>query len=250
MALGTWYTEEGKTAKALFLKHAPVRLDTALQLNMSLMGGVLGTYAVTLRDGIFPSAQTGNLMGIAAGISSGDAAQVLVRLGFLLVFTAGLVLSCLLQQKYRCDPRRLSLLLDAAGLIITGCMPAKMNAIAAIYPLAFALSFQWGVFSGTEGHVSASIFSTNNLKQCIFGLTEFLLSKDPKAGRQAAYYGMTLLAFFAGACIGCASAVRWGGMAAALGLLMLAPAHLLLSALKRQEARSRQKDARAQKAHT
>lgn len=234
---------EGYTVRNRFLKGAPVRMDTALHWNMSLVGGFLGTYAMTLRDGIFPSAQTGNLMGIAEDISGGNVTELLARLGFLVVFTSGLVTCCLLQRKHSYDPRRLSLLLDAAGLILTGCLPAKMNAFVAIYPLAFAASFQWGVFSGTEGRVSASIFSTNNLKQCVFGLTEFLISKNPEAGRQAAYYGPTVLAFLAGACIGSASAARLGAPAAVLGLLMLSPAHLLLSALKRREARERQKAA-------
>ncbi|MCI6888300.1 MAG: hypothetical protein MR868_13815 [Lachnospiraceae bacterium] len=48
-----------------------------------------------------------------------------------------------------------------------------------------AASFQWGTYSGAGGYNSASTFSTNNLKQCVWGWTEYAVTREEKAKEKA-----------------------------------------------------------------
>lgn len=44
-------------------------LDMILHWNLTLVGGILGTYAILLHAGNFGSAQTGNVMEMAAALT-------------------------------------------------------------------------------------------------------------------------------------------------------------------------------------
>ena len=82
-------------------------------------------------------------------------------------------------------------------------MPGQMDPVLALYPVFFAMSFQWCVFKGAEGYACSTIFSTNNLKQTVLSFTEYFLAgedeqeeraKNLKKGR---FFGETILFFHA-----------------------------------------------------
>ena len=102
-----------------------------------------------------------------------------------------------------------------AALAVMGLIPAEVNPFVALYPVFFATAFQWCAFTGAKGYVSATIFSTNNLKQTVTSFADYLLSGKEEAGREkklekALFYGGTLLYFHVGVAAGYGASLLWG----------------------------------------
>ena len=194
-------------------------LDMILHWNLTLVGGFLGTYAILLHAGNFGSAQTGNVMEMAAALTGKNFAEVGIRFLAFLIFGSAIVISYLLTNFTKLDMRKLVLWVDAAGLTVTAMMPEGMSAVVSLYPIFFCSAFQWGSYSGASGYNSASIFTTNNFKQSLLAWTQFVLTKDPEFRRKGIMYTMTVLSFFVGACIGCVSVYTYGAYGAFIGFV-------------------------------
>lgn len=205
-----------------------VGTDVVLHDIMSLTGGFLGTYAILSRSGIFASAQTGNVMRMVMALFDGDSFDLAARMGALVMFALALSASWLMKYYTSFSMEKLCLLVDAVGLTVTALLPQKMNPLLALYPLFIAASFQWGTYSGAGGYNSASTFSTNNLKQCVWGWTEYAVTREEKAKEKAVFYTITVSMFLAGAYIGCAAVYLFGTFGAFVGMLPLAAAYLVI----------------------
>ena len=203
-------------------------LDMILHWNLTLVGGFLGTYAILLHAGNFGSAQTGNVMEMAAALTGKNFAEVGIRFLAFLIFGSAIVISYLLTNFTKLDMRKLVLWVDAAGLTVTAMMPEGVSAVVSLYPIFFCSAFQWGSYSGASGYNSASIFTTNNFKQSLLAWTQFVLTKDPEFRRKGIMYTMTVLSFFAGACIGCVSVYTYGVYGAFIGFVPLIAARLFM----------------------
>ena len=199
-----------------------------LPWTMSVVGGFLGTYAILTHNGTFGSAETGNMMELAVEVTSLELDTVAVRLLAFLVFGAAIVISYLLTTYSKWNMRKLAIWIDAIGLLTTVFLPDSLDPIAGLYPIFFCAAFQWGTYCGAEGYNSASIFITNNYKQLLLAWTRYFIEKDRKLLAKAVLYSMTVISFFAGACIGCFSVYSWGKSGAFVCLLPLAAARLLL----------------------
>ena len=210
--------------KALFCKES----DVVLHWTMSVVGGFLGTYAILTHNGTFGSAETGNMMELAVEVTSLELDTVAVRLLAFLVFGAAIVISYLLTTYSKWNMRKLAIWIDAIGLLTTVFLPDSLDPIAGLYPIFFCAAFQWGTYCGAEGYNSASIFITNNYKQLLLAWTRYFIEKDRKRLAKAVLYSMTVVSFFAGACIGCFSVYSWGKYGAFVCLIPLAAARLLL----------------------
>ena len=99
------------------------------------------------------------------------------------------------------------------------------------------MAFQWNSFSGGDGFVSSSIFSTNNLRQFTMAVTEVWGNHDRSHLPKAAFFGKTLLSFHAGVA---ASFLLWhifGFHSAWFALLPCGSAFFLVSAdIRRQKS--------------
>ena len=73
-------------------------LDMILHWNLTLVGGFLGTYAILLHAGNFGSAQTGNVMEMAAALTGKNFAEVGIRFLAFLIFGSAIVISYLLTK--------------------------------------------------------------------------------------------------------------------------------------------------------
>ena len=168
-----------------------------------MVGGFLGTYAILTHNGTFGSAETGNMMELAVEVTSLELDTVAVRLLAFLVFGAAIVISYLLTTYSKWNMRKLAIWIDAIGLLTTVFLPDSLDPIAGLYPIFFCAAFQWGTYCGAEGYNSASIFITNNYKQLLLAWTRYFIEKDRKLLAKAVLYSMTVISFFAGACVGC-----------------------------------------------
>lgn len=170
-------------------------METKLHYTMSYIGGFLGVYTILLRGGNFGSAQTANLISLVTGWFGGSTTEMVIRIIALAIFIASMVAAYLLPKYVKKDMRRICIWVEFAGILLAGILPEDMNNIVALYPIFAITAFQWGVFEGARGYSSATIFSTNNLKQMVLSWTEFIRTRDAKQKDKAQFYFGTLLSY-------------------------------------------------------
>lgn len=218
---------------SLFIKicrKPDIQMDTFLHYIMSIVGGFLGTYTIINYFGLFPSAQTGNMIEIVRCLFGNNWTELALRIIGFFIYIAGLVSAVLLANPLKIRSRFLAVFLDIAAVIIMGFMPTHFNKIVALYPLFFATAFQWSAFTGARGYVSSTLFSTNNLKQAVTTLTEYIRDGEPKKKEQAGFYFWTIFSYQIGvafSCLACGTLGLHGiwmclvPLAVALGALMI-----------------------------
>ena len=126
-----------------------------------------------------------------------------------------LVLFVVLEKRSSWDVKRVSIVIDLAAVAVSGFIPEGINPFAALYPVFFASSFQWCAFKGAGSYVSATIFSTNNLKQTVTAAVEACLSRrdgeaHDKMVQKALFFGGTLVCFHLGVAAGYGLWLLWG----------------------------------------
>lgn len=163
--------------------------------SMAIVGGFFGVYALLLRNETFGSSETSNLILLAVAGMDGSALSALIRIGSVLCYVVGIIFATLVPKYIRFDFRYLSIAIDMAACVMLAQIPADVDSILALYPMLFATAVQWLAFSDGAGFSSATIFSTNNLRQCIAGLTEYLYHPEEKHRRRFLFY-FTVLIFF------------------------------------------------------
>ena len=214
------------------------RNEERIHFTMAFIGGCLGVYALLHFANLFGSAQTSNLIAIVTSRVGGNLAEFGQRVGGTLLYMAAIALTVYLPPRIRCDLRLISVALDAAAAVVVGCFPEDIAPVLGLYPLFFAMAFQWNSFSGADGFVSSSIFSTNNLRQFTMAMTEVWGNHDPTHLPKAAFFGKTLLSFHFGVA---ASFLLWqafGFRSAWFALLPCALAFFLVSADIQQQKRA------------
>lgn len=215
-------------------RKSEAELGRLLHYSMTCIGGFMGTYAVCGFGGNFASAQTGNIMSLTKDLVEGDFVQTGIRLGALVLFSLSIAAAYLVKRILDPDMERLCLFVDAAGLLSCLLLPKELPDLVRLYPVFIASSFQWGTFSGTDGYNSSTIFTTNNLKQCVLSWTQYLLDHEETMRRRAWFYTITVGAFTAGALTGCMAVLKLGYTGVLWGLAFIAVAGVLSSLKKRE----------------
>lgn len=182
---------------------------------MALCGGMLGVYAIISRMGVFASAQTANLIDLMCDLLGKDPGEISLRVLALVFYIAAMAVFVILEKRTSLNLEYGAILIDLAAVAAVGAIPETANPFIALYPIFFASSFQWCVFKGARGYVSATVFSTNNLKMTVTAFTEYLISGKNEAGRakaleKALFFGGTLLYFHVGVLIGYITGLFWG----------------------------------------
>lgn len=168
---------------------------------MSLTGGFLSGYAILNRCDLLGSAQTSNMIHTVLNLAGGSLGGLAIRLGALALYVSGIVATVLIPRYTKWDIKRVSLALDAAAVLALGFLPAEMDNMLALYPLFFAMSVQWCSFQGCQGYASATIFSTNNLRQFATAVASFFCSHEEKMREKIKFYGATLISFHLGVAV-------------------------------------------------
>ena len=79
----------------------------------------------------------------------------------------------------------------------------------ALYPMFFAMAVQWLAFTSASGFSSATVFSTNNTRQFVTGLTEYFYSHEKSHLLRAKFFAGTLICFHSGVVCGYLCLQRW-----------------------------------------
>lgn len=215
-----------------------------LHLLMAMIGGIYGAYALEFR-GAFGSAMTGNFLDVAGELAritiwstTEEIPTLLLRIGAALIFGFAMVLCTMLKTRTKLPMQKVTLIIEAIGMILTVFIPMETEPILALYPIFFLSSFQWGTFSGVKEYGCATIFSTNNFRQCVTAWAEYTLTHQEKDRRKGSFYGMTILSFLIGGYLGTVSTEYFAAYGLLLGLLPLSFAFTRLE----NETRDRNKE--------
>lgn len=201
------------------------QLATRLHGTMAVIGGFLGAYALINHHDIFGSAQTTNMIGLIHCIVGADFEEMMLRIIMLLIYMASLTISVLVARYTSLYLHRVSIILNAVGIVIIALLPDTVNDFIALYPLCFIMAFQWNSFPGAEGYTSSCIFSTNNLKQFTTSTVQYLIGREAQYQKKMKFFGFVLLAYHIGvlcSCISCKLFGRGGAFVCLIPVLIAA----------------------------
>ncbi len=167
---------------------------------VSSIGGFFGAYAILNHNELLASAQTANLINLVMAILGRDVTDFLARLGALVVYLVGFFITIYVPKRTKLNLQGISLAVDVLAVVLLAIMPSNVNDVVALYPVFFAMAIQWNSFVKVEEYTSATIFSTNNLKQATTSLMEYFIDgqKDSKKLDKSRFYGATILGFHLG----------------------------------------------------
>lgn len=203
-------------------------LERSLHLNMAMIGGFLGGYAILNYHDLFGSAQTSNMIALALDAAGRSDGQWPFRILALVVYITGFVVTVILSHKISdLNLKRISIILDGIVLLVVSFYPEDINSFVALYPMFFATAFQWCSFRGADGFVSSTIFSTNNLRQCTTGFAEYMCSRDKEALRRGVFFGRVLLFYHIGVMGAFLSCMKFDLKGSWIGLLPVLTAFVL-----------------------
>lgn len=175
------------------------RQEMRLHLNMCIIGGFLGAYAILGRASNFGSAQTLNLISITTSLLGSDFAEGMLRILALASFCAAIIIVAVARKKATdADLRRYSIITDLLGIAVLAAIPAGINPVIGLYPICFMTATQWQIFAKTGCYTSSTIFSTNNFGQFLISATEYYQEKDPSKYLRMKFFGATLLWYHIG----------------------------------------------------
>ena len=231
-ALSGWLgIQTGKREMEIVLKKKNMR-ERRLHYGMAAIGGFLGGFAILIHHSLFANAQTTNLISLAISIVGRNPLQILLHMGSLFLYMLGLSLTVLIPRYTKWNVRLLSIVIDALALLSLPWIPHAVDDFVAMYPIFFAMAFQWNSFQGADGYNSSSIFSTNNLRQFTTSITEYFCDGDRNHLHKSSFYGGTLLFFHMGVAGSYFACTALGEMGALLGLIPVGAALYFLFAEK------------------
>lgn len=175
--------------------------ENLLHYTMSFIGGIFGIYALLEHSNVFGSAETSNLIMLVENLLDRDAFHTLIRIGCLLMYAVGIILTIWISKYHLSVQKRICILIDGIAALILGILPRSINPIIAIYPIAFAMSFQWCSFRGVHENISATTFSTGNFRHLVTGIFNYISDKKHDDLLRIKFYILTMLAFHSGVAV-------------------------------------------------
>ncbi|NLZ49897.1 MAG: DUF1275 domain-containing protein [Clostridiales bacterium] len=228
-------TTQGVHRKSLGLTLKNNR-DLILHSLMCSLGGFLGGYAVLCR-GNLASAQTLNMIDIVLDMVGRNKYELFLRILALFLYIMGIELVEILSKKTQINLQRYSICVDMAGLLVLIMIPKEANVLVGVLPIFFILSTQWSVFHGVRGYNSATIFSTNNLRQTVLAINEYAFGRDRKELKKALYYINTLFWFNINIAFSYFAVKYFGIYASLFGFIYTVPA-LVITFMKDEKAKA------------
>ena len=170
-------------------------LEPAIHYTMSVIGGFITTYGLLMRSDFFGAAQTSNLIYLVKDFLGHNPGDIIIRLGALALYILAIGLTVYLPHRFSVNLKAISIWIDIAAVFFMGFLPAQMDPVLGLYPMFFAMAFQWCSFRGYGDYTSSSTFSTNNIRQCVSAIVNYRMKRDRAQRKKAGFYGLTLCSF-------------------------------------------------------
>lgn len=177
---------------------------------VSVIGGFLGGYTIFNHLEIFGNAQTGNLIKLVLSVCSLRLDSVAYMLSYFLMYILGNAFYAVAREKLRISMKIVSFITTALGVVLVGILNFTDNSFIAVIPVFFIAPVQWNAFKTAGGNSSSTIFSSNNVRQAVILLTQYIMKKDNKLLRGARFYWATLLFFHIGVAASCLLSLAFG----------------------------------------
>lgn len=194
---------------------------------MSAVGGIFGGYTV-ISVGILGAAQSMNLITLIMGIFGRDIKQILIRAGFLAVFAVGTIATRIIKERCKIDVRTVSIIVDIICTAVVAAIPDTVDAMIVLYPIIFAMAFQYNSFTGALGFASSSVFSSNNFRQFTDSAAEYFCTKKQEAKRKCLFFAGSLLFFHIGVTVAVVGMALCGKIFVTAAILPIAAALVLV----------------------
>ncbi len=162
------------------------------------VGGFLGLYPLVSAAHILGSAQTSNLIEIVLDALLGNVQTCALHALGALIYVFSITLATILERRTKINLKLLALIFDFFSAVCMFLTPPSLPVPIYLYPTFFALPFHWCAFKGAYGFVSATIFSTNNLRMFVSAVAEITINGDRSFSTKAFFFGFTLLFYHAG----------------------------------------------------
>lgn len=172
-----------------------------IHYNMSVCGGFFGAYAILNFNDILGNAQTSNLIHLALDIIGRDLQGIGIRIIAALFYILGTMLTVLIPGYTKWNVRVVSVLIDVLAILTLPLLAHASHHIISLYPIFFAMSFQWNTFAGICGYNCSTIFSTNNMRQTVIAFTKYRMDKNEEDAKRGRFYAGALLFFHIGVVI-------------------------------------------------
>lgn len=180
-----------------------IKKQIILHHTVSMTGGYLAGYTIINHLDILANAQTGNLLRLVVSACTGNWESIGYCTLLFFVYASGCVFYTIYRRYTALSMKIISLIVTSLAIVGTGLLSHIGNHFLAVLPIAFAMPVQWNAYKKAGSNSSATIFSSNNVRQAVMLLTTYLLDKDKKALRNARFYWVTLLCFHIGTAAAC-----------------------------------------------
>lgn len=188
---------------------------------MAIIGGFYGGFAIA-NFNVLGSAETTNMIRLVMSCLGGDLRQTFLCFVAAIIYGLAIVCSKLCTDRIKRHTHLVSVLINFVTTLWLCFAPEGLNYVLILYPMFFACAFQWNSFPGAKGFASSSIFSTNNYRQAILGLVDYLSDRENKSAlEKSRFYFGTLLWFHVGAAAAFLSVKYLGQKGAAINLAFI-----------------------------
>lgn len=168
---------------------------------MSFVGGIFAIYALLEHSNVFGSAETSNMILLVGSLLHWDLFHILIRVGNLIVYAAGITTALWMAKYHASVQKMICIAIDAAAAGLLILIPADTPPIAALYPVAFAMSIQWCTFRGVNNNPSATTFSTGNFRQLITNIFNWFTERKSDSLSNVKFYILTIFSFHFGVAV-------------------------------------------------
>ena len=192
---------------------------------LAISGGCMDAYSYLFRDHVFANAQTGNMLLFGVHLANADYSAALKYLFPVLAFTAGIILSDIINRKIkniRIHWRQISVLVEVIMLGMVSFIPETNNALANAM-ISFACGIQLESFRKIRGNSIATTMCIGNLRSGTYNLDQYVATREPSYLKKAFLYYGIIASFVIGAVVESRLILRMGSHA-----ILLSPALLIL----------------------
>lgn len=177
---------------------------------VSVIGGFWGGYTIFNHCDIFANAQTGNLIKLVIGLCTLQLESVAYMAAYFAIYIAGNAFYAVARKKLKISMKIVSFIISAAGIILTGLLCFTGSSYIIVMPLFFIAPVQWNAFKTAGKNSSSTIFSSNNVRQAVILLTNYIMNRNKRDFKNARFYWATLLCFHIGVAAGCLLSLAFG----------------------------------------
>lgn len=176
-----------------------------LPVGMLLAGvsGFLDAYTFVGHNGVFATAQTGNIVLLGVDAQAGHWQEALLHIPPIVAFMLGVALAQMLAQtavrRIVRRPTRWVLIAEIVVLAAVGAVPGRIPARAVPGAIAFVAAAQVSTFRSLDGIEYSSSFATSNLRALTVNIFQWRTGHDPASRHHAALFASILAAFAVGA---------------------------------------------------